>query len=366
MAKRNIIVMGGSTGSFEVFKTIAAELPGNLDAALFIVRHMASDVGSTLPAIFNDIGELPAIQPKDNEVIETGRIYLARPDHHMLIEDGRVRITRGPKENRFRPAIDPLFRSAAYSYGPRAIGVVTSGALDDGTSGLWEIKNRGGIAIVQDPFDAESPSMPENAIGEVAVDHVVPACEIAGLIVELSQQEVNEPEVFTRDDPDDEQTRKEINVAVEDDALEQGLFQHGQLTPFTCPECSGVLAKLNDSDRARFRCHAGHAFSADTLLAALTENIEMSLWSAVRGVDESIMLLNQLGDHFAEMNNSRLAAQFFRKANEARACNGIIRRVVFDHELLSTDGVEQEAKDMPPSTHDQPAEFADRGAEPPS
>ena len=353
MAKRNIIVIGGSTGSFEVFKTIAAGLAEGLDAAIFIVWHMSPNVRGILPAVLDGIGPLPAIEPRDGETIETGRIYVARPDHHLLLEEGRVRVTRGPKENRFRPAIDPLFRSAAFAYGPRVIGVITSGALDDGTSGLWEVKQRGGLAIVQDPSDAEIASMSESAIREVRVDHIVPAIDIAGLITKLSQQEIDEHEVHMQDKAHDEQTREEINIAAEDIALYQDVFQKGKLTPFTCPECSGVLAMVRDGDRARFRCHTGHAFSADSLLASLTENIEESLWSAVRGVDESIMLLNHIGDHFAEVNNGALAARFFQKAKEAQERNERIRDVVIHHELLTTESVEHDDAVVLPDTADK-------------
>lgn len=156
-----------------------------------------------------------------------------------------------------------------------------------------------------------------------------------------------------QDDAHDERTREEIKIAAEDTALYQDIFQNGELSPYTCPECSGVLAKIRDGDRVRFRCHTGHAFSADSLLASLTENIEASLWNAVRGVDESIMLMNHLGDHFAEVNNGRLAAQFFKKASEAQARNERIRQVVLDHELLSTDSVENEAGDSPPPGPDE-------------
>jgi two-component system chemotaxis response regulator CheB len=346
--KRNIIVIGGSMGSFEVFKTIAEKLPHDLEASVFIVWHVSPDVRGILPQILSRLGPLPAVEAQDCENILPGYIYVARPDHHLLIENSHVRVTRGPKENRFRPAIDPLFRSAAYAYGPRVIGVVSSGALDDGTSGLWEIKRRGGIAVVQDPFEAEMPSMPESAIHEVDVDHIVKSDEIAGLITRLSREEVDvHKEVHMQDETENKKTRDEIRIAAEASAFESSVFANGEMTPFTCPECNGVLARLRDGDRPRFRCHTGHAFSPDSLLAALTENIEESLWSAIRGVDESIMLLNHLGDHFAETNNGRLAAQCFKKANEAQSRNERIRQVVRDHELLTMDSVEQDAEDKP-------------------
>jgi two-component system chemotaxis response regulator CheB len=343
MPKRDIIVMGGSTGSFEAFKTIAGGLPKDLEASVFIVWHMAPTVRGILPQVLNVAGPLYASEAADGEKVERGRIYVAKPDHHLLLENSRVRVTRGPKENRFRPSVDPLFRSAAYNYGPRVIGVITSGGLDDGTSGLWTIKHRGGVGVVQDPNDAEIESMPENALREVEVDHVVPATEIADLLVRLSKEEVPMPaDGPTPSEREDIRTRLEINIAAEKNALKAGVPNWGVLTPFTCPECSGVLTKIVEGGRPRFRCHTGHAFSADSLLAALTESIEDSLWSAIRGVDESIMFLNHLGDHFAEANQVNLAAKFFQKAAEAAKRNEVMRLAVIEHEHLSTDSVADE------------------------
>lgn len=343
MAKRDIIVMGGSTGSFDVFKTIAAGLPKDLDASIFIVWHMSPDIRGILAQVLNKVGPLYAAEAADGELIEPGRIYIARPDHHMLLENSHVRATRGPKENRFRPAVDPLFRSAAYNYGPRVVGVIASGALDDGTSGLWTVKHRGGVAIVQDPSDAEINSMPDNAMREVAVDYVLPASQMAEVLVQITSQDIPElGEGMMHNEIEDKRTEIEIKIAAEANALKLGIINWGDLTPFTCPECSGVLTRIKDGDRPRFRCHTGHAFSADSLLAALTENIEESLWKTIRGIDESIMLLNHLGDHFAEANEGALAAKFFRKAKAAEQRNSLIRDAVKDHELLSTDKVEQE------------------------
>jgi two-component system, chemotaxis family, protein-glutamate methylesterase/glutaminase len=350
MPKRNIIVIGGSSGSFEVFKTIAAGLPKDLDVSIFIVWHMSPDVRGILPQVLNSVGNLPASEARDGERIESGRIYVARPDHHLVVENDSVRVTRGPKENRFRPAIDPLFRSAAYTYGERVIGVITSGALDDGTSGLWTIKHRRGLAMVQDPSDAEIPSMPESAIREVDVDHVVPAADLPRLLIRRSQEDVPDVEEGIMEQ-EDNRRMLEVKIAAEDNALDTGVMQSGELTPFTCPECSGVLSRLKDGDRPRFRCHTGHAFSPDTLLASLTENIEESLWNAVRGVDESIMLLNHLGDHFAEINKGNMAAKFFQKATEARQRNEFIRKVVLEHERLTTESIGQE-----PDVRESPSE----------
>lgn len=298
MEKRNIIVIGASAGGFETLKKIVKDLPPDLNASIFIVWHMSPDIRGILPDVLNKLNTIVAANAVDSEPIRLNRIYVAPPDHHLLIEKEQVRISRGPKENRFRPAVDPLFRSAAYSYGSRVIGVILSGALDDGTAGLWRIKYNGGIAVVQDPADAEVASMPESALRQVKVDYCVPAAELAALLVKLSSEELVENTEVMKD----EKTKIEIDIAGEANALAKGSLDVGVLSPYTCPECHGVLSKIMYGDLTRFRCHTGHAYSTDTLLFAITEKIEDSLYSAVRGIDESIFLLNHVGDHYAEVN----------------------------------------------------------------
>jgi two-component system, chemotaxis family, protein-glutamate methylesterase/glutaminase len=348
MSRRDIIVIGASAGGFEALKTLAAGLPSDLPASIFIVWHMSPNVRGILPQVLNRSRTLYASHAFDREPIEPGRIYVAPPDYHLLLENSHVLVTRGPKENRFRPAIDPLFRSAAYHYGPRVIGIVLSGALDDGTSGLWTVKQRGGVAVVQNPSDAEVPSMPESAMREVDVDHVVRVAELPDLLVRLTREEINETgeAVMEPDARETKKTETEIQIAAEDTALDRGVMDFGGLTPYTGPDCHGVLSAIFDGKLKRFRCHTGHAFSTDSLLTALTGNIEDSLWNAIRGVDESIILLNHMGDHFAEVNEPRLAALYFTKAKEASSRNELIRRAVFSHEQLSKDLLRREAEEM--------------------
>jgi two-component system chemotaxis response regulator CheB len=344
METRNIIVIGASAGGFEAIKRIVLDLPPDLPASIFIVWHMAAGVQGVLPQVLSRATSIFTAHAFDYEPIEPNRIYIAPPDHHMLLESGRVRVTRGPKENRFRPAVDPLFRSAAYAYGPSVIGVVLTGALDDGTSGLWTIKHRRGLAVVQDPLDAEVPSMPENALREVEVDYTVPVSEMGALLTQLSQEPIS---VSTGDVmKEDEKLRVEVQIAAEDNAFEANIMKFGELSPFACPECHGVLSAIQDGDRKRFRCHTGHAYSADALLATVTEKIEDSLWNVIRGIEESVLLLNHMGDHFAEANHPRLAALYFKKAQEAEDRSQAIRRIVLRHEQLSDDVLRQEANDQ--------------------
>ncbi|HEY0074222.1 MAG TPA: chemotaxis protein CheB [Abditibacteriaceae bacterium] len=342
MQTRNIIVIGASAGGFEALKKLVGALPADLEASIFIVWHMAPDVRSVLPQVLNRLNSIHATHPFDNEPIVPNRIYVALPDRHLLVDKERVRVTRGPKENRFRPAVDPLFRSAAYAHNHRVIGVVLSGALDDGTAGLWSIKHRGGLAVVQDPVDAEVPSMPENALREVDVDYVVPLKEMADLLVRLSRESLSETGEVVMDQEKATLAEVEIRIAAHDSAFELDIMQFGELTPYTCPDCHGVLSALKDGSRTRFRCHTGHAYSADSLLAAVTENIEEGLYSAMRGIEESVMLLNHVGDHFAEVNQPKMAALYFQKAKEAETRAQFVRQAVLSHEQLSKDSLRQE------------------------
>lgn len=336
---QRIIVIGASTGGFEAFKTIIKNLPKDFEVPIFIVWHMSPDVRGILPQVLNRENKILTAHAYNEEEIKPNRIYVAPPDNHMLIEDGKIFITHGPKENRFRPAIDPLFRSAAYSYGNRVIGIILTGALDDGTAGLWAVKHYGGIAIVQDPADAEVSSMPENAQHKVKVDYCIRVSEIADLLVRLSK----EPLPKNADVMKDEQTKKEIEIAAEENALERGLFNLGELTPFTCPECHGVLSRLQNDSIVRYRCHTGHAYSVDALMEALTEKVEDALYNAIRGMDESIILLNHMGDHYAEANRPKLAALYFKKANDAKERSQLVRQAAITHEQMNDDSMREEA-----------------------
>lgn len=339
-ALREIIVIGASAGGFEPLKKLVAGLPKDLAAAVFIVWHLPANAQGILPSVLEKEGALPAAHGVDGEEIKTGRIYVAPPDHHLLVEENRVRVTKGPKENRFRPAVDTLFRSAAYAYGARVIGVILSGALDDGTAGLWTIKLRGGAAVVQEPTDSEYPSMPESALREVEVDYSVPVSEMAALLIRLTGEQTLEAREISMED--NKKTEMEIRIAAEESAFEVGVMSLGEISPFTCPDCHGVLLRIKDGKIARFRCHTGHAFSADTLLATVTEHIEDSMWSAMREMEESIMLLRQMSEHFAESDQAQMAELFAQKAREAEHRVKIIRQVVLQHEQLSEAGLRQQ------------------------
>lgn len=335
MARKDIIVVGASAGGMGALEKLVAGLPRNLPAALFVVWHLSPGIRSMLPQVLSRAGPVPAAHPQDGDRIEPGRIYVAPNDCHMLLEKGYIRVTKGPKENRFRPAIDPLFRSAAYVYGPRAIGIVLTGALDDGTSGLWTIKLRGGTAIVQDPEDAQHRSMPLNALDNVEVDYKLPAAEMGPLLARLAREDAK-AEPLVREEQL-EQLRAEVRIAVGTDAMDENVRSFGELSAFSCPECSGVLTLLRDGTIKRYRCHTGHAYSADALIESASEQVEHELWSAVRSLDETVILLNQLGEEFAKAGDTRGAGFCFAKAREAYERSQPIREAAMRNEVLTAD-----------------------------
>jgi two-component system chemotaxis response regulator CheB len=342
MLNRNIIAIGASAGGFDALKKLVAGLPENLDAVVFIVWHMSPEVHSVLPQVLTRAGKLLATAAIDGEPIQFNRIYVAPPDRHLVVEKGKIRVTRGPKENHFRPAVDPLFRSVALAYGAQVVGVVLSGALDDGTAGLWVIKRYGGVAIVQDPADAEFPSMPESALRSVAVDHIVPIDAMASLLVDITQQTV--PKAPSQMPVNgDETVKREIDVAIEGNRPNKGRLTFGPFSPYTCPECGGVLSSIKEGGRERYRCHTGHAFSADSLLSSLTENIEYSLWNTIRAIEESMILLTAVGDNYAEAKNQKLADTYYKKAQEAEARINVLRGMVLHDEHLTEEQVENTA-----------------------
>jgi len=335
-----IIVIGASAGGFEAIQNMVAALPPDLPASIFIVWHMSPDIKGVLPHVLNKYETLPAANAYDGEEIRQGRIYVAPPDYHLLLEDGKIRVTRGPKENRFRPAVDPLFRSAAYAYGPRVIGIILSGALDDGTSGLWMVKHRGGTAIVQEPSDAPVSSMPESALRQVDVDYTVPVAAMPALLERLCFESKPKQVNIEFNMEEQKQIKEEIRIAKGENLEPAEVLQLGELTPFACPECHGVLMALRDGERKRYRCHTGHAYSSDALLSSVTEAIDDNLWNAIRGIEESMMLLNHMGDHYAEMNQTAVAAKYFQKAQEAEGRLKVLKDMVITHEQLSKGKIE--------------------------
>jgi two-component system chemotaxis response regulator CheB len=336
-------VIGASAGGYKVVVDTVSQLPADLSVPVFVVIHISAKHPSYLPEILTKAGYLQAINPQDGSVIEPGYIYVAPPDHHLLIDDSRVAVKKGPKENGFRPSIDALFRSAAYSYGPGAIGVVLSGALNDGTSGLWSIKRLGGIAIVQDPEEAEYPSMPRSALEYIEADYKVRAREIAPLLAQLVREQT-EQEPAMGNGMDDEVSRmaKEVQIAAGVNLPEKTIIELGELTSLTCPECHGTLIRIKEGGWFRFRCHTGHGFTADALLEGLLETAGELIWQTQRGFQEASMLLEHLGEHMQENGQSARGQIFLAKAHELSRRASQFQHIAIEHESLSVENIQDQ------------------------
>ena len=287
---------------------------------------MGSNAPSRLPEILTRAGVVPALHPENDMPIEMSRFYIAPPDYHMLIDDSHILLSHGPKENRHRPAIDPLFRSAALAYGPRVIGVVLTGLLDDGTAGLLAIKQRGGITVVQDPADALYPSMPESALEHVAIDYVVPLVELASLLVRLVQEEV--PEDVTYVKPED--MKREVQQAEMETSVQMGASDNHPGTPsvYSCPECGGVLWEIQDNGLLRFRCRVGHAFSIESIQEEQADALEEALWVALKIVEEKISLTHRLLDIARKNGNEFLIKRYDARAQEATRHAELLRTIL--------------------------------------
>ncbi len=310
MAGQKIIVIGASAGGVEAVKVIVSQLPADLPAAVFVVIHLSSITPSYLPGILTYAGHLPAIHPPDSAAIEPGRVYVAPPDQHLVIERDHLRISPGPKEQRQRPAINVTFRSASLAYGEDVVGVLLTGELDDGVAGLWEIKRRGGIAVVQNPEDAMFPSMPLSALREIEVDYTVALKDIGPLLARLARG-------------DGQQQRTKIESAATEP----------KLTDVTCPDCGGTIWESHCGSGSEFRCRVGHTFSARTMLAEHFATQERALYSAVVALKEGASLANRVARQF----DADAAAELREEAREREAQAKDVLRILNEPRAFSLE-----------------------------
>ena len=339
---RDIIVVGASAGGVEALTRLVSLLPADLPAAVFVVIHIPAHVTSYLPRIFMRAGPIPAVHPRDGEPVHHGRIYIAPPNYHLLLEKGSIRLSTGPSENGHRPAVDPLFRTAALDYGPRVVGVVLSGSLDDGTAGLAAIQARGGATIVQSPEEALYPSMPRSAIDNLAVDHVLPIAGIAPLLSRLARDPVPvEPGAV----PDPSPTLKEeVNAAELAPGNPHAHNHPGVPSEYACPACGGALWEIKNGDLVRFRCRTGHAWSMEGLLAEQADATESALWTGLRALEERASLLLRIVVRMKRSGNDHSAAMFARQVEEAQRSADVLRAML-------QSGKAGQVSDVDPSEH---------------
>jgi two-component system chemotaxis response regulator CheB len=327
-----IVVIGGSTGAINALKLILPTLPHDFPAAILIVTHIGSQ-RSTLPEILGRHSAMPVRHATDGEPIIPGRVLMAPPDEHLMVvkngDRAYVRLVHGPKENHSRPAIDPLFRSAATVFGPSTIGVVLSGYLNDGTVGLQAIKACGGVALVQDPTEAEASDMPSSALKYVDVDHVLKLSEIGSTLFELASADIQpgtegqQGKVSSRPNWIDIENR----ISAKDSDMGD-LEQIGKLSSLTCPECNGALWEIQAKGPIRYRCHTGHAFTAKVLETLQSEAVEDAIWGAIRALHEQERLFSKLAEQALRSGQQGGAAEYQAMAAQAHAHSQALREVV--------------------------------------
>jgi two-component system chemotaxis response regulator CheB len=325
MAKPNLIVIGASAGGLGALLEIVRVLTRNYPLPILIAVHTRHDGDSYLAPILSRLSRNPVEFATQDAPIEPGRILVAPPDFHMLVRRGRIHLNRGPRENGFRPAVDPLFRTAARVYRTGVMGIVLSGALDDGTYGMQVIAEEGGVTVVQDPEEASIPSMPLSVMKAVAVDHVLTAEQIGQLLASESAA----PAGVEGDEAMARSKEPEPQNVDEDTEVREMLVAFGPPSGLTCPDCGGALWEIDDGKLVRYRCHVGHQFSPDGLDAEQRSAVEGALWSAVRVLEEHAELRRRMARRAADAGLETVSAGFDNSASETHRQAQSIRTLLF-------------------------------------
>jgi two-component system chemotaxis response regulator CheB len=337
---RGVVVVGASAGGVEALIDLVGRLPADLEAPVLVVLHITATGTSALPQILSRAGPLPAVHAEAGAQLEAGHIYIAPPDRHLLIRDGAVDVVRGPRENLLRPAIDPLFRSAAVAYGPRVVAVVLSGTRDDGAAGAAAVSRRGGGVVVQDPEEAVFPEMPLNAIARDHPDYVLPLPEMTATLIQLVRSFRSGGTPVTMGAEMNQDVQGDVDLEARYAALERHAVERdqapGELTPFSCPECGGALWETRDADLPRYRCRVGHAYATDAMVEDQSNAVDKALWTALRALLERASLSERIAQRVRGGNGSNATAERFdRLAEEAHAQAAVIRDVLLRRDASS-------------------------------
>ena len=322
MSRRDIIAIGGSLGAVDAVKQLCRDLPADLAASIFIVIHVGANGNNLLAGIFDANSAISISTAVDGEVLQSGHAYVAPADHHLLVIDNAVRLGRGPRENMARPAVDPLFRSVAMSFGSRAIAVVLTGMLNDGASGLADVKRCGGVTVVQNPADALAADMPIGALRGSDVDYRAPLSDMAALLIKLVGEEAG-PAV---DIPEDIVSEVEIALGRRSDS--EILAKFSDPAAISCPACGGVLSQIRRSPPLRFRCQVGHSYTAEALETEKEGTVDEAMRVALRIVEERAVLTQKMADDARQSGRGAAAASYEQRMNESRAYADTLRQAI--------------------------------------
>lgn len=313
MEPKHIVVIGASAGGLSILRELVQQIKPEWDAAYFIVLHVShQSVGNVLLNRLEHCTTLPCLPAKDLQPVERGHIYVGVPNLHLIVKKGEIREGHGPEENRWRPSIDVLFRSAAAAYDSRVTGVILTGLMNDGTSGMWAIKRSGGATIVQNPNEAEYSDMPLSVLNKMEVDHCVSVSEMGAVLEKVLQREVVSAGTIPND------VKKEAEIAEKMATGMEATDSVGSPTVYSCPDCGGVLRAIKEGDSSRFRCHTGHTYTERDLLYKMGHNTESALWVALRIMEERRNLLQQLENQTRERGFSHFANNHKQKGEELR------------------------------------------------
>lgn len=319
MANRDIVAIGTSAGGVEALLSLVRALPEQFPAAILLTIHLPSHTHSALDDILTRGGALKASFAHDGDVVRQGRIYIAPPGRHLLVQGERLALGSGPRENNARPAIDPMFRSAALCCGSRTIGVVLTGMLGDGAAGLWAIKQAGGITVVQDPDEARFPEMPRAALIHAEPDYVVRLADLPALLQRLVRQPAGEPKSIPTG------MKYEVEVAKGGPTAMSEMDRFGRRSVLTCPDCDGVMWEMEEGALTRYRCHQGHAYSAEVMGIAIEESLRRALGSGLRALEERIALIKRLQRQAEQRESRPVAANWADKVRDLEAEANTIR-----------------------------------------
>jgi two-component system chemotaxis response regulator CheB len=319
MSNRDILAIGTSAGGVEALLFLAKSLPSDLPASVVLTIHLPGHPRSSLDDILSNAGTLPAQFAQNGEVLRKSRIYIAPPDRHLLVDGDRLSLGEGPRENNSRPAIDPMLRSGAVCCAGRAVGVVLTGTLSDGASGLWAVQQAGGVTVVQDPKDAAFPEMPLTALNRVKADHVVRLKDMPALLTTLVHEPAGETKVLPRS------IRFEVEIARTGRSAMDEMDALGRRSVLACPDCGGVTWEIDEGELSRFRCHVGHTYTAELMSLALDENLRRALASALRALEERVALAQKLYNQAKASGHHLLAENWATKLKEFEREMDIIR-----------------------------------------
>jgi two-component system chemotaxis response regulator CheB len=322
MANRDLVAIGASAGGVEALVSLCRRLPAHFPATILITQHLPSHYASNLDQLLSWAGPLPATFAHDGDALKKEQIFLAPPGCHLIADRDRLLLGKGPRENNARPAIDPMLRSVAVCCGPRAIGVILTGTLGDGASGLNAIQQCGGLTVVQDPEDAAFSDMPRSALNRSIPDHVVHLADLPLLLNSLVQRPAGEPT------PVPESIRFEVGIASGQRASMRDMDRLGRRSVLTCPDCNGVMWEIDDDDLSHYRCHVGHAYGAEMMNLALDENVRRALGSAIRALEERVALTERLRARASERGHNHSADDWSRKIEEIEKETDTLRKTI--------------------------------------